>query len=79
VLLIAGIAPAPCLFLLWLIYLSLSTVSDPFLSFQWEHAALETGLLAIFFAPLQWLPRHPARETKPSRSLYGSCGGSSSS
>ena len=67
VLLIAGIAPAPCLFLLWLIYLSLSAVSDPFLEFQWDVLLLETGLLAIFIAPLQWLPRHPARETPPSR------------
>jgi predicted DCC family thiol-disulfide oxidoreductase YuxK len=67
VLLIFGIAPAPCLFLLWLIYLSLSTVSDPFLGFQWDVLLLETGLLAIFFAPLQWLPRHPAREAQPSR------------
>jgi uncharacterized membrane protein YphA (DoxX/SURF4 family) len=66
-LLIFGIAPAPCLFLLWLIYLSLCTVCDPFLGFQWDVLLLETGLLAIFFAPLQWLPRHPAREAPPSR------------
>jgi predicted DCC family thiol-disulfide oxidoreductase YuxK/uncharacterized membrane protein YphA (DoxX/SURF4 family) len=67
VLLIAGIAPAPCLFLLWLIYLSLCSVSDPFLGFQWDVLLLETGLLAIFFGPLQWLPRRPSRETPPSR------------
>jgi hypothetical protein len=67
VLLIFGIAPAPCLFLLWLIYLSLSTVSDPFLGFQWDALLLETGLLAIFLAPPQWLPRHPTREAPPSR------------
>jgi predicted DCC family thiol-disulfide oxidoreductase YuxK len=67
VLLIAGIAPAPCLFLLWLIYLSLCSVSDPFLGFQWDVLLLETGLLAIFLAPLQWLPRRPSRETPPSR------------
>lgn len=55
--LILGIAPAPCLFLLWLIYLSLSMVSREFLSFQWDNLLLETGFLAVFFAPLQWLPR----------------------
>jgi lipase maturation factor 1 len=66
VLLIVGIAPAPCLFLLWLIYLSLCTVSDQFLGFQWDVLLLETGLLAIFFAPWQWLPRRPAREPPPS-------------
>ena len=67
VLLILGIAPAPSLFLLWLIYLSLCTVSDPFLGFQWDVLLLETGLLAIFFAPSQWWPKHPARERPPSR------------
>jgi predicted DCC family thiol-disulfide oxidoreductase YuxK len=67
VLLILGIAPAPCLFLLWLIYLSLCTVSDPFLGFQWDVLLLETGLLAIFFAPWRWLPRRAARAEQPSR------------
>jgi lipase maturation factor 1 len=67
VLLIIGIAPAPCLFLLWVIYLSLCTVSGPFLSFQWDVLLLETGFLAMFFAPWQWWPRHPARERPPSR------------
>ena len=66
VLLIIGIAPAPCLFLLWLIYLSLTTVSQEFLSFQWDNLLLETGFLAIFFAPWQLLPRL-ARAPPPSR------------
>jgi predicted DCC family thiol-disulfide oxidoreductase YuxK len=52
-----GIAPAPCLFLLWLIYLSLATVGREFLGFQWDNLLLETGFLAIFLAPLQLLPR----------------------
>jgi len=56
VLLVAGVAPAPCLFLLWLIYLSLTTVCREFLAFQWDNLLLETGLLAIFLAPLRlWL------------------------
>jgi predicted DCC family thiol-disulfide oxidoreductase YuxK len=54
---IVGLAPAPSLFLLWLIYLSLSTVCREFLGFQWDILLLETSFLAIFFAPLQWLPR----------------------
>jgi predicted DCC family thiol-disulfide oxidoreductase YuxK len=66
VLLILGIAPAPCLFLLWLIYLSLSTVCVEFLSFQWDILLLQTGFLAIFLAPLQLWPR-PGREAPPSR------------
>jgi predicted DCC family thiol-disulfide oxidoreductase YuxK len=64
--LIIGIAPVPCLALLWLIYLSLATVGQDFLSFQWDNLLLEAGFLAIFFAPLQLLPR-PSRETPPSR------------
>ena len=56
ILLIANIAPAPCLFLLWLIYLSLASVCSVFLSFQWDALLLETGFLAIFFAPLQFFP-----------------------
>jgi hypothetical protein len=57
VLVIIGIAPAPCLFLLWLIYLSLATVCREFLSFQWDNLLLEVGFLAIFLAPLQLWPR----------------------
>jgi len=53
VLLIAGVAPAPCLFGLWLLYLSLTTVGREFLGFQWDNLLLETGFLAIFFAPLR--------------------------
>jgi predicted DCC family thiol-disulfide oxidoreductase YuxK len=67
VLLIIGIAPAPCLFLLWLIYLSLCTVGDPFLSFQWDALLLETGFLAIFFAPWRWRPKNSARAQQSSR------------
>lgn len=65
VLLIAGIAPAPVLFLLWLLYLSLATVGRDFLGFQWDNLLLEAGVLAIFLAPLQLLPG-PSRESAPS-------------
>ncbi|HEY1717169.1 MAG TPA: lipase maturation factor family protein [Verrucomicrobiae bacterium] len=57
ILLIFGIAPAPCLALLWLIYLSLSTVGRDFLGFQWDNLLLEAGFLGIFFAPLQLVAR----------------------
>ena len=66
VLLIVGVAPAPCLFLLWLIYLSLATVCREFLGFQWDNLLLETGFLAIFLAPLQLWPRS-SRAAPPSR------------
>jgi len=61
-----GIAPAPCLFLLWLIYLSLCTVCREFLGFQWDNLLLQTGFLAVFLAPLQFLPWR-SRATPPSR------------
>ena len=66
VLLTVGIAPAPCLALLWLLYLSLATVGQDFLGFQWDNLLLEAGFLAIFFAPLQFLPK-PSCESPPSR------------
>jgi len=67
ILLIIGIAPAPCLALLWLLYLSLVTVGRDFLGFQWDNLLLETGFLAIFFAPLQFLPRRFSAESPPSQ------------
>ena len=51
VLLMAGIAPIPVLLWLWLDYLSLSAVSREFLSYQWDAALLEAGLIAVFIAP----------------------------
>ncbi|HSU56128.1 MAG TPA: lipase maturation factor family protein, partial [Candidatus Dormibacteraeota bacterium] len=66
-LVIFGIAPAPALFLLWVVYLSLCTVCREFLSFQWDILLLETGFLAVFFAPLQLLPRRANPE--PSRAI----------
>jgi lipase maturation factor 1 len=62
--LIAGVAQAPVLLLLWLCYLSLSVAGQTFLWFQWDGLLLETGLLAVLFAPTQLLPSL-ARERAP--------------
>jgi hypothetical protein len=51
--LILGLAPAPVLFLLWAFYLSLTVAGQVFLGYQWDALLLETGFLAIFFAPLR--------------------------
>ncbi len=67
VLLMVGIAPAPCLALLWLFYLSLAAVGRDFLGFQWDNLLLEAGFLAIFFAPLQLV----ARASRPCVSSTG--------
>lgn len=55
-LLLVGVAPAPVLLILWLCYLSLVTGGQTFLAFQWDSLLLETGLLAVFLAPLRWRP-----------------------
>ena len=41
---------APLLFLLWIFYLSLVTVGQDFMEFQWDNLLLETGFLGIFLA-----------------------------
>ena len=60
-LLMIGVAPLLSLIILWALYLSLSTVGLDFLSFQWDTLLLETGFLAIFFAPRQLLLRSNVR------------------
>jgi predicted DCC family thiol-disulfide oxidoreductase YuxK len=56
-LLIFGIAPALSLVALFAFYLSLTIAGQIFLSFQWDVLLLETGFLAIFFAPWRLWPR----------------------
>jgi lipase maturation factor 1 len=55
-LVVGGVAQAPALLLLWATYLSLSVAGQTFLWFQWDALLLETGLLAVLYAPLQWRP-----------------------
>ena len=54
ILLIAGFLPVISLVLLFVFYLSLTIAGQTFLSFQWDILLLETGFLAIFFAPVRW-------------------------
>lgn len=65
VFLIVGIAPWATLLLLWALYLSISVAGQDFLSFQWDALLLETGLVALLWAPMQWLPsrREPAQSS----------------
>lgn len=65
VLLLLDVAPAASAFGLWALYLSLVTVGQDFLSFQWDNLLLEAGLLAVFVAPLRLGPRHPAHDRPP--------------
>ena len=71
-LLLVGVAPVLDLILLWTLYLSLSTICREFLGFQWDILLLETGFLAIFLAPRQWLPK-VARQTAPSLTVLWLC------
>jgi len=61
-LLFAQVAPVFCLFVLWVLYLSVTVAGQLFMSFQWDALLLETGFLSIFLAPLRWLP---ARRSRP--------------
>ena len=47
----AGIAQRWGFILLWLLYLSITTICVDFLSFQWDNLLLEAGFLAIVLAP----------------------------
>jgi hypothetical protein len=64
-LLIAGVGQAPVLVCLWVAYLSVSVVGQTFLWFQWDGLLLETGLLALWYAPTTLRPGL-AREPAPS-------------
>ena len=50
-LVIAGLAPGPCLAGLWVVYLSLVTTGGVFMNFQWDILLLESGFLAILAEP----------------------------
>ena len=64
-LLIFDIAPILVLSLLWVLYLSLVTVGQDFLSFQWDSLLLEAGFLAIFMAPGHLWPRGSPKTPPP--------------
>src|SRR5262249_1416426 len=51
-----GLAPGPTLPLLWLLYLSLLTAGRIFLAYQWDILLLETGFLAVFLCPFDFIP-----------------------
>jgi len=62
-----GILPAFMLAACWALYLSLVAICQDFLSFQWDILLLETGFLAIFFAP--WQLRTGGIRREPSRAV----------
>ena len=53
----AGVAPGACSLALWALYLSLCSVSRPFLDFQWDGLLTETALLAAVALPWRLRPQ----------------------
>src|SRR6476661_609468 len=71
VLLIVRVAPAISAALLFVFYLSLAVAGQNFLSFQWDILLLETGFLAIFFAPWRLWPRENPGSAIPATAVSG--------
>ena len=63
--LVWGLATRAVLVLTWALYLSLVSVGQIFVGYQWDALLLETGLLAVFFAPSGWRPGLGLREPSP--------------
>jgi len=70
IILFIDLAPALCLFLLWLFYLSLVKVGQDFLNFQWDILLLEAGLLAFMASPLALKPGSTAKNEPPRLLLF---------
>ncbi len=51
ILLFIGIIPHISIAISWVCYLSISSISEPFLNFQWDTLLLEAYLLSFFFVP----------------------------
>ncbi len=68
-LLLLGVVPALMLVLLWVFYLSIVTTGQTFMNFQWDVLLLETGFVAIFYAPLTWRLASK-RANPPSRAIH---------
>ncbi len=64
-LLMVGIAPRWVLLALWTLYLSLASVGDVFLQYQWDNLLLETGFFAMFLASPRLWPSGSERAPNP--------------
>ncbi len=64
-LVIVGIANAPILLVLWMLYLSLVRVGQTFYGYGWEILLCETGFLAVFLAPAWRVRAFDARDPPP--------------
>lgn len=65
--LVTGWFTGPAAFVSWLLYLSLVSTGGIFLGYQWDALLIETGFLAILFAP--WSQRRIQARTAPPLSV----------
>ena len=63
--LLAGLAPAVCIGVMWACYLSLASAGQIFFDFQWDALLLEASLVAVFLVP--WTVGLQGREYDPPR------------
>jgi predicted DCC family thiol-disulfide oxidoreductase YuxK len=68
-LLIAGIAAPWMLLVLWALYLSIVSVGDVFLGYQWDALLLETSVLALLLGPSHLL-LHRSRGSPPVAAIW---------
>jgi len=59
---VAGFANAPLLFILWFLYMSIAHVGQEWYGYGWEIQLTETGFLSIFLCPLVDIRPFPRRE-----------------
>jgi hypothetical protein len=62
---LAGVANAPILFVLWALYFSLVRAGQTFYGYGWEILLCETGFLAVFLAPAWRTRLLDARDPPP--------------
>ena len=64
--------PHVSILLSWVSYLSIASVSEPFLNFQWDALLLEVYLISIFFVPWRVFDNKDNIESPPTIGLQRS-------
>ncbi|MBX9720008.1 MAG: lipase maturation factor family protein, partial [Candidatus Obscuribacterales bacterium] len=62
VLAFCGFFTGPLIAVMWFLYLSIVSLGQEFMGFQWDSLLLETSLIAIWFAPWSAKEIHPFRK-----------------
>ncbi len=65
-----GMMPIAVFVSLWALYLSLTVAGQDFLFFQWDLLLLETGVLAMLYAPAGWWPPLETRHAPSSAARW---------